>query len=115
MGLLTPSLARQLARLPLGNQDAALGCVREESLNSVELRGVVDLLAASSTPEQQQYVLEQPRQALRQSQASNVHSWDLRMSTAGNRLSATVGQLVGAPGQDTGLAGLSGAWRTDGL
>jgi hypothetical protein len=94
VGLLIPSLARQLARLPMGNQDAALNCVRQGSLNSVELRGVVELLLGSSTAQQQAFVLEQPRQALRQAESGYVHSWDPRMSTAGNRIARLLASLL---------------------
>jgi hypothetical protein len=44
LGLLPVSLARQLVRLPVGNQVEALSTARNASLTSVELRGVVDLL-----------------------------------------------------------------------
>ena len=94
LGLLSPSVARQLARLPMGNQQSALGSVREHSLNSVELRGAIDLLLSASTQEQQQFVLEKPREALRQSESSFVHSWDPRMSTAGNRLARMLATLL---------------------
>jgi hypothetical protein len=94
LGLLTPSLARQLVRLPVGNQDAVLRTMHEESLNSVELRGAVDLLLAAGTREQQQFVLQKPRQALRQAEGCFVPSWDPRLSTAGNRLARLLGLLL---------------------
>jgi len=86
LGLLSPSLARQLTRLPTGNQEAALATAREASLNSAELSAVVDLLLSSSTQEQCQFVLHDPRKAIRQSQGSYVHFWDPRLSTQGNRV-----------------------------
>ena len=52
LGLLSPSMARQLTRLPAGNQVEALAAARAASLNSQELSGVVDLLLASSTGQQ---------------------------------------------------------------
>jgi hypothetical protein len=85
LGLLTPSAARQLTRLPTGNQVEVLRAMREASLNAQELSGVVDLLLASSTREQKDFVLGDPRQALRQSEDRYVHYWDPRLSTAGNR------------------------------
>ena len=48
LGLLTPTFARQLTRLPRGNQAAALQTTRESSLTCRELAGVVDLLLASA-------------------------------------------------------------------
>jgi hypothetical protein len=46
LGLLMPAIARQLTRLPRGNQEAVLQTAREASLTSRELAGVVDLLLA---------------------------------------------------------------------
>ena len=94
LGLLTPALARQLTRLPMGNQVAALETVREASLTSTELAGVVNLLLASSTREQTEFVLADPRRALRQSADQYVHQWDPRMSTAGNRIAKRLGFLL---------------------
>jgi hypothetical protein len=94
LGLLSPSLARQLTRLPRGNQGDALHTAREASLTSRELSGVVDLLLASSTREQTAFVLNDPRQALRQSGEGYVHHWDPRLSTAGNRAAKRLALLL---------------------
>jgi hypothetical protein len=94
LGLLTPAIARQLTRLPRGNQEAALRTTREASLTSRELAGVVDLLLASSTREQTDFVLSDPRGALRQADARYIHRWDPRMSTAGNRIAKRLGFLL---------------------
>ena len=94
LGLLSPSLARQLTRLPRGNQAKALHTARETSLTSRELSGVVDLLLASSTQEQTTFVLEDPRRALRQSDERFIHHWDPRLSVAGNRIAKRLGLLL---------------------
>ena len=94
LGLLTPSMTRQLTRLPMGNQSEALKTAREASLTSTELSGVIDLLLASSTQEQTTFVLSDPRQALRQSEEHYVHHWDPRMSTAGNRVAKRLALLL---------------------
>jgi len=47
MGLLSPTMARQLIRLPAGNQQGALETKQRHGLSAAELRGVVDLLLAS--------------------------------------------------------------------
>jgi hypothetical protein len=94
LGLLTPALARQLTRLPRGNQADALKTARESSLTSRELSGVVDLLLASSTQEQTSFVLGDPRRALRQSDECYVHAWDPRMSVAGNRVAKRLSLLL---------------------
>jgi len=94
LGLLTPTQARHLIRLPRGNQKAAIMAANDAALTSRELSDVVDLLSASSTSEQTHFVLSQPREALRQSQSSYVHQWDPRMSAAGNRVAKRLGQLL---------------------
>ena len=60
LGLLTPSLARQLTRLPRGNQAEALKTARDASLTSRDSRGWWSLLLASSTQEQKSFVLGDP-------------------------------------------------------
>ena len=96
LGLLTPTQARHLTQLPRGNQNAAMRCASEHALTSRELCEAVRLLQASSTREQTQFVLEKPRQAIRQSQESYVHRWDPRLSTAGNRIARRLGMLLDA-------------------
>jgi len=76
LGLLSPTMARQLVRLPAGNQQGALETGRRHSLSAAELRGVVDLLLASGTREKAAFVLERPREALREAQAGEVRGWD---------------------------------------
>ena len=94
LGLLTPALARQLTRLPRGNQAAALNTAREASLTTRELAGTVDLLLASSTQEQTSFILEDPRRALRQSEDRFVHYWDARLSVPGNRVAKRLSLLL---------------------
>ena len=53
LGLLAPSLARQLTRLPVGNQAAVLAAVRREALTAQETRGVIDLLHGANAAQEQ--------------------------------------------------------------
>jgi hypothetical protein len=94
LGLLTPSLARQLTRLPAGNQAEALSAARRESLTSEEVRGVVDLLLAAGTREKTEYILEKPRQAVQQAQAATAPAWDPRLSPPGNRVNKQLAALL---------------------
>ncbi len=94
LGLVSPTVARQLTRLPTGNQDAALATVRRESLTGEQVRGLVDLLLASGTAEKRQFVLEHPRQALREHEGPIPRSWDPRLSVAGNRISGQLARLL---------------------
>jgi ParB-like chromosome segregation protein Spo0J len=94
LGLLSPSAARQLIRLPRGNQGECLESVRREGLSVGEVRGVVDLLLASSTREQKDFVLSKPREALAAAHGGPIRSWDPRLSTAGNRVARKLGWLL---------------------
>lgn len=96
LGLLTPTQARHLTQLPRGNQNAAMRCATEHALTSRELSDTVRLLQAACSDEQTQFVLQEPRQAIRQSQESYVHQWDPRLSTSGNRAAKQLGLLLDA-------------------
>jgi hypothetical protein len=63
VGLLRPTCARQLVRLPPGNQDALLAVIRREALSALEVSGVVNLLQRAPSRELQQYILDAPREA----------------------------------------------------
>lgn len=87
VGLLTPTAAREIARLPAGNQSEVLDLSRREALGRDELGGVVRLLLEAVTAEQQQFVLAKPREALGQVGAAPRQAWDPRLSARGNRVS----------------------------
>jgi hypothetical protein len=97
LGLLPPSLARQLTRLPVGNQAAVLSTVRREALTAVEARGVIDLLRGAN-PEQEQFILAQPREALLQAEGLQGPIRDLRLSPGGNRVARQLRYLLDALG-----------------
>jgi ParB-like chromosome segregation protein Spo0J len=94
VGLLTPTAAREIARLPAGNQSEVLDVARREALSSDELGGVVRLLLESVTAEQKTFVLAKPREALGHSRAAESRGWDPRLSARGNRLSKQLAALL---------------------
>jgi hypothetical protein len=94
LGLISPTVARQLTRLPAGNQAEVVQTARRESLTAAEVRGVVELLLSAGTQEKRNFVLEKPRQALEQHNGLVSPSWDPRMSAAGNRLSQQLVRLL---------------------
>lgn len=94
LGLLSVTAAREVLRLPHGNQLELLECLRRESLSTGEIREVVNLLLAASTREQRDFVLEKPRQAISQARGGPVRSWDPRLSSAGNRVARKLGSLL---------------------
>lgn len=93
LGLLSVGLARQLTRLPTGNQAAILAATRREALTMVEVQGVIDLLR-TATPEQEQHLLNDPRAALLQAEGVPRPVCDPRLSPAGNRLARQLGMLL---------------------
>src|SRR5579864_3088179 len=93
LGLLGPALARQLTRLPAGNQEALLAVTRREALTAQEVSGLVELLQGAS-PEQAAFVLAKPRAALRQTQPVPTALRDPRLSRAGNWLAHHLTQAL---------------------
>jgi hypothetical protein len=91
LGLVGPSLARQLTRLPVGNQEALLALARGATLTAQEVSGVIDLLQGAS-PEQAAFVLQKPREALAHAQRMPVALRDPRLSRAGNWLAKHLAQ-----------------------
>jgi len=96
LGLLSPGLARQLTRLPVGNQAEVLAAARRDSLTALEVQGVVDLLQGASQ-DQEESVLQDPRAALRQTEGVPVR--DPRLSPAGNRLARQLALLIDVLGR----------------
>ena len=95
LGLLGPALARQLVRLPAGNQQAVLTVVRHQSLTAQEVSGVIDLLEGASE-DQAKFVLAQPREALARSKNVPIALRDPRLSRAGNWLARHLTQAIEA-------------------
>jgi len=94
LGLLTPTMARQLTRLPAGNQAETLAAARREGLSASETRGVVDLLLAAKSREQVEFVLEKPHQALRQAAGEVIRGHDPRLSVTGNHVARRLAMLL---------------------
>ena len=57
VGLLSPSLGRQLLRLPAGNHAEVLDAAHREALTVVEVQGVVDLWLGVAGQTQRQHLL----------------------------------------------------------
>jgi len=95
LGLVGPSLARQLTRLPTGNQEALLALTRRETLTAQEVSGVIDLLQGASQ-EQAAFVLAKPREALALVHGMPTALRDPRLSRAGNWLAKHLAQALEA-------------------
>lgn len=99
LGLLSPTMARQLTRLPAGNQAEVMAAARREHLTAAEVHGVVDLIVACASRPQVAFLLEEPRRALRQAEMESLPAWDPRLSAAGNRVLRQLGSLLGGLGR----------------
>ena len=86
LGLLSATAAREMIRLPRGNQTELLEAVHREDLTSREIEGVVGLLLASTGESQTRSVLAHPREALSQAEGRQVPASDPRLSPSGNRM-----------------------------
>jgi ParB-like chromosome segregation protein Spo0J len=94
VGLLSPTCARQLVRLPAGNQEALLAVIRREALTAPEVAGVVDLLQRAPSRELQQYILAAPRDALLQGERRALPARDPRLSGPGNDVWKRLGLVL---------------------
>src|SRR5713226_5047230 len=99
VGLLSPTAAREIVRLPQGNQAEVLDAVRREALSRGELAGLVDLWLGCAERSQQQYILAHPREALSQAKGVNPSGRDPRLSEAGNHVWKRVGLLLDVLGR----------------
>jgi hypothetical protein len=111
----SPSLARQLVRLPAGNQAGVLSAARREALTAEEVQSVVTLLRGA-TPEQERLLLDKPREALAQAEGVPGPAKDPRLSPAGNRVARQLSFLLEALGRMENwlrFPGLNQLGRTD--
>ena len=99
VGLLSPTAARQIVRLPAGNQAEVLETIRREALSGAELAGVVDLWLGCAERRQQEYLLRHPREALSQATRTLPAVHDPRLSEDGNRVWKRVGLLLDVLGR----------------
>jgi len=94
VGLLSPTAARELLRLPHGNQAEILPVIGKEALSSSEVKGVVDLLLSAPDRQKQRFVLEHAREALARDRGIVGDVRDPRLSEVGNRLQKRLSLLL---------------------
>ena len=85
LGLLSATAARELARLPRGNQPRAAEAVRDHQLTSRQSTQLVERLLETSDPLAVREVLADPLRYLA-AQAVSARERDPRLSEGGNRL-----------------------------
>jgi hypothetical protein len=86
LGLLSATAARELARLPRGNQVRAAAAVRDHQLTSRQSAQLIERLLATADPMAVREVLADPLRYLSAETASSAPRRDPRLSEGGNRL-----------------------------
>lgn len=86
LGLLSSSAARELARLPRGNQQPVAQAVRDEGLTSRQAGQLVTLLAQTDDPEARRTILADPVQYLPPRESRKSVALDPRLSAGGNEI-----------------------------
>lgn len=96
VGLVSTTAAREIARLPRGNQPEVAAAVHRAALSSRDARTLVDLFCKASDREQQTALLDRPREAVeRQRGGPTPAPWDPRLGATTNRLRRLTASAVG--------------------
>jgi ParB/RepB/Spo0J family partition protein len=100
VGLVSTTVARELARLPRGNQAEVAAAVHQSGLTSREASQLVTLFEQTAHRGQQESLLTQPREALaRQRGGPEPAPWDPRLGPRTNRLRRQVLGLMSSSQQ----------------
>ncbi|MEW5748992.1 MAG: ParB N-terminal domain-containing protein [Candidatus Thermoplasmatota archaeon] len=95
LGLLSATVARELVRLPAGNQVRLLETIRREAFSRDDVKRLVEMLGGCTTSEAEDFVLAKPREALEQNKGSPIPTADPRLSAAGQRVFRQLGAVLG--------------------
>lgn len=93
LGLLDATRARELARLPRGNQEEVQRVVRAEGLGSRQTARLVERFV-TATREQQVWMLAHPLEAIENAGQEPVKRPDIRLGDAANRLLFQLERIV---------------------
>lgn len=94
LGLLSPTAAREIGRLPHGNQKDVLEVAHRDQLSTAEVALVVRLLRACPDRARQEFVLKDPREALLRQKGSRMTPKDPRLSEVGNLIRVRLAHLL---------------------
>lgn len=92
-GLLTATAAREVARLPRGNQAKAAGCITKNSLSTRQAAQLVAALRCVQTPGERDRLLADPLQQLLEGPRGRTAAHDPRLSERGEEVRQAVLQL----------------------
>lgn len=94
LGLVTLGVARELARLPAGNQAPLWQAARRDSLTSDEVRRAVELMLERDEEAGHRFVLNAPREALAQASAPEGVPFDSRLSRTGREMGRQLERVI---------------------
>jgi len=86
MGTLTGSHARELIRLPRGNQCSMAKVISVNQLSSRQSHTLVNAFLRAKNKSVQDYILDHPRQVLQQHATDELDAYDARLSALGNEV-----------------------------
>lgn len=86
LGLLLSSTARELARLPRGNQQDAAQAVRDGGLTSRQAAQLVTLLLQTDEPDARRAILDDPARYIPLQESRKTAALDPRLSSGGNEI-----------------------------
>lgn len=86
LGLLLSSTARELARLPRGNQQDAAQAVRDGGLTSRQAAQLVTLLLQTDEPDARRAILDDPARYIPLQESRKTVALDPRLSSGGNEI-----------------------------
>ncbi len=104
MGVITNSQAREIVKLPRGNQGAMMRTVTAHHLTSRDSRILVEKYLGASSQKEQAYILSHPEEIIEKS-VSTGEIYDSRLSRHGNRLLKSIELLLVRQNIFIGLSG----------
>jgi ParB/RepB/Spo0J family partition protein len=86
LGVITSTQARDISKLPRGNQLEITKCIVDNGLTSRQTSVVIDEFQKHKNRDKQKYVLDHPLDILDKKQVKTDDDYDSRLSAAGNNL-----------------------------
>ena len=90
LGMITPSHARELIKLPRGNQAEITRVISSHNLTTRQSEVLIDAFCKASDQEQQRYIKQHPLEVIEQRQPDKEEGYDPRLSAHGNDLLGSV-------------------------
>jgi len=103
MGVITNSQAREIVKLPRGNQGGMMSCIVDNHLTSRDSRVLVEKFLGASGQKEQKYIMSHPVDIIEKS-ISKDEIYDSRLSSHGNRLLKSIELLLMQQNIFTGLS-----------